>query len=669
MSNNEFIGKKTKAVPNEKVDIGIDMNNTLAKNIIDGIDGSYVDLAKLEAFTNVSQTRENIYKLIDTMSQDSTISSVIETYSEDTVDTNDKGQIMWCESSDPNVAKYVSYLLDVLNVDKHAYSWANSLIKYGDLYLRLYKESDYAKDEELFGEEDSTMKTLNETLSKSSEVDDDYKSMSQTRYELNEQLDKEKLNEDVHLNISDKNDHYVHYLEMIQNPGEMYELTKFGKTVGYIKAPINVQSIIGSQNMTQQTLMRYKLNRGDVDVFAASDFVHACLEDNSSRSPEEVSIFMNKDEFDSNTRPHTYSVKRGQSLLSSTFKTWREMSLLENSVLLNRITKSSIVRVIGIEVGDMPKEQIATTLQNVKSMVEQKSAINTGVSMTSYTDPGPIENNVYMATHGGVGSITTTQIGGDVDVKSLVDLEYFRDKFFAGLRVPKQYFGFTDDSTGFNGGSSLSIISSRYGKAIKRIQNALIQCITDAINIMLIDKGLTTYVNKFTLRMQQPITQEEVDRREAMSNKVRVVSDIVNTLSDISNPANKLKIQKSLISTVISDNDILQAIQDEIDSLEEENDNGVEGSSNDVGIGNPSPSPLPLTSPSEGSSMSDLASEEEEAFGDEDTSSSEEALPTPGELSSNVESSNTDDSTMEEALDEDKLPSFSDLGIDGTINK
>lgn len=556
-----------------------------------------------------------------------------------------------------------------MNVDKHAYSWANSLIKYGDLYLRLYKESDYAKDEELFGEEDSTMKTLNETLSKSSEVDDDYKSMSQTRYELNEQLDKEKLNEDVHLNISDKNDHYVHYLEMIQNPGEMYELTKFGKTVGYIKAPINVQSIIGSQNMTQQTLMRYKLNRGDVDVFAASDFVHACLEDNSSRSPEEVSIFMNKDEFDSNTRPHTYSVKRGQSLLSSTFKTWREMSLLENSVLLNRITKSSIVRVIGIEVGDMPKEQIATTLQNVKSMVEQKSAINTGVSMTSYTDPGPIENNVYMATHGGVGSITTTQIGGDVDVKSLVDLEYFRDKFFAGLRVPKQYFGFTDDSTGFNGGSSLSIISSRYGKAIKRIQNALIQCITDAINIMLIDKGLTTYVNKFTLRMQQPITQEEVDRREAMSNKVRVVSDIVNTLSDISNPANKLKIQKSLISTVISDNDILQAIQDEIDSLEEENDNGVEGSSNDVGIGNPSPSPLPLTSPSEGSSMSDLASEEEEAFGDEDTSSSEEALPTPGELSSNVESSNTDDSTMEEALDEDKLPSFSDLGIDGTINK
>lgn len=667
MSDNEFIGKKTKAVPKEKEDIGIDMNNTLAKNIIDGIDGSYVDLSKLEAFTNVSQTRENIYKLIDTMSQDSTIASVIETYAEDCTDTNDKGQIMWCESSDPNVAKYVSYLLDVLNVDKHAYNWVNSLIKYGDLYLRLYKESDYTLDEELFGEEDKTMKTLNETLHNTSEVDDEYKSMSQTRNELNEQLDKEKLTEDIHLNISDKNDHYVHYLEPVQNPGEMYELTRYGKTVGYIKAPINVQSIISSQDAIQQTLMRYKLNRGEVDVFSASDFVHACLEDNSSRSPEEVSIFMNKDEYDSNSRPHTYSVKRGQSLLSSTFKTWREMSLLENSVLLNRITKSSIVRVIGVEVGDMPKEQIATTLQNVKSMVEQKSAINTGVGMTSYSDPGPIENNVFMATHGGVGAITTTQIGGDVDVKSLVDLEYFRDKFFAGLRVPKQYFGFTSDNTGFNGGSSLSIISSRYGKAVKRIQNSLIQCITDAINIMLIDKGLNNYVNKFTLRMQQPITQEEVDRREAMSNKVRVVSDIVNTLSDINNPANKLKIQKSLISTVISDNDILQAIQDEIDSLEEENSNDsneVESELDDSGQG---PVPVPLTPPStNSSSMADLESEENDVFNDE---SSSDELPTPGELTNEVESSTTDDTSMEEALDEDRLPSFSDLGIDGTINK
>nr|DAE27130.1 MAG TPA: portal vertex protein [virus sp. ctnRj46] len=40
---------------------------------------------------------------------------------------------------------------------------------------------------------------------------------------------------------------------------------------------------------------------------------------------------------------------------------------------------------------------------------------------------------------------------------------------YGALRVPKQFMGFTDDATGFNGGTSLTIISSRYAKMIKRI--------------------------------------------------------------------------------------------------------------------------------------------------------------------------------------------------------
>ena len=64
--------------------------------------------------------------------------------------------------------------------------------------------------------------------------------------------------------------------------------------------------------------------------------------------------------------------------------------------------------------------------------------------MSEYTDPGPMENNVYVPTHNGIGAISTQQVGGDVDVKSLADLDYFKNKYFGALRVPKQYFGETD---------------------------------------------------------------------------------------------------------------------------------------------------------------------------------------------------------------------------------
>ena len=138
------------------------------------------------------------------------------------------------------------------------------------------------------------------------------------------------------------------------------------------------------------------------------------------------------------------------------------------------------------------------------------------------------------------------------------------------MRVPKQYFGWTGDGAGFDGGKSLSIISSRYGKMIKRIQNTIIQALTDAINLMLVDRNLKAYVNEFNIRMLSPTTQEELDRRENMASKVQLTSDIMNMLSDISEPQQRLKILKSLLSNILTNGDVITIIQEEIDKLEAE---------------------------------------------------------------------------------------------------
>lgn len=644
-------GTKIKAVPKKPVEVGIDTTKNLEQNILNAAINGVLDISKLEGFSTVSQTRESIYKILDSMGNDSMISSILETYAEDTVEPNDKGRIMWCESSDADVSKYVTYLLDSMNVDKHLYGWAYSLIKYGDLYLRLYKESDYENDL-LFGTTvNEKQKILNEQFNNLG-ADDEHMALSNFMKQENKK-EKNDLKEDVNIITHKDGDHYVHYIEAVANPGDMFELTKFGKTMGYIEAPVKIQSV--KQNTLTNLYMpvRYEMKRGDVNIFQPTDFVHAALEDTSSRQPEEVQIFLDGDEKGTNLK---YTVRRGQSLLYSAFKIWRELSLLESSVLLNRITKSSIVRVITVEVGDMPKENVGVHLASIKSLVEQKSAVNTGVSMQEYTNPGPVENNIYVPTHGGIGAISTQQIGGDVDPKKLTDLSYFQDKFFGSFRTPKQFFGVTDDSTGFNGGSSLSIISSRYGKAIKRIQNTLIQALTDVVNLMLLDKGLTAYINKFTLRMSAPITQEEIDKRESMTNQIRVVTDIVNLLSDISNPARKLKIINRFLSTTVSDSEIVQLIQEEIDELEKE-ENKPEKKRNDE-VEEPDAEDV-------------NTSFENKVFGD--TDNSEQDLSTSDELDSNEQESEESEESgeSEEMIDteSDYLPKPSDLGIDFTQNK
>lgn len=544
VNDQEIYNKKTQAVPKPKVNIGIDTDNTLFDNIIEAGENQQLDISKINSFTQLSQSRDQLYALLDTMGNDSVIAAVLETYAEDATEYNDKGQIVWAESSDPNIAKYITFLLNTIQIDKNIYKWTYSLCKYGDLYVRLYKTSEC--EDELFPEPKQEFNSLNEDI--------------------------QKMEEDIKLKAYDSKDKYTHYVEMVANPAEMFELSRFGKTQGYIKAPVGVPAFDYDNMYQNQQILRYSYKQKDIEIYDATMFVHASLEDNVSRTPEEVEIFLDKSSGTEEDKSLTYSVKRGQSLLQNVFKVWRELMLLQNSILLNRLTKSSIVRVINVEVGDMPKTKVGPHLQKIKSMIEQKSAINEGKSMAEYTNPGPIENNIYVPTHGGIGALTTQQIGGDVDVKSLADIDYFKDRLFGALRVPKQYFGDTDDSAGFNGGTSLSIISSRYAKMIKRIQNTLIQMITDMCNLMLINKGLTNYINKFQIHMLPPTTQEEIDRRDNLSSKVAIVNDIMNLAADIDDTTIKLKMLKSLLSNTITDSEILQLIQDEIDRIEQSGD-------------------------------------------------------------------------------------------------
>ena len=580
--NDEGIySKPTKAVPAPEKNIGVDTDSELLDSIVTAGTSSQLDISALESFLNVSRGRNAVYNLLDSMGEDSQISAVLESYAEDATEYNANGQIVWVESDDENVAQFVQYLLDTMNVDKHIYGWAYSLCKYGDLYLRLFRESDY--EDPIFGNND-------------------------TKKRLDEAVGGEKLDESVKVVAHSKNDRYSHYVEKVANPASMFELTKHGKTYGYIKADSGAVPTINE--VTQQQWYQYKFQQTDVEVYSPCDYVHAYLEDDSGRTVEEVNISVNKDD---ENKEYTYQVKRGQSILYNVFKIWRELMLLENSVLLNRVTKSSILRFIGVQVGDMPKEQVGPHLTNIKSLIEQKTAINTGSSMSEYNNPGPVENCIYIPMRGEQGAITAQQIGGDVDVKSLADLEYFRDKMFGALRAQKQYFGFSDDAAGFNGGSSIAQNSIRYARTIKRIQMSLIQAITDAVNLMLIDKGLDNYVNRFTIKMLPPMTQAEVDRQDTIRQHMGVIQYVMNLVSDIDNQSIKLQILKTLLSTVITEPTVMQLIQEQIDVLEQEGEKAPTEEENvphddfgGVGIGRdlereeePAPTEEPIEEPSE----------------------------------------------------------------------
>ena len=627
VDNSQAQGKVAEPVPKPNKEIGIDTENAFLQNIAQAGISSQIDISTIQSFTRVSQSRNQIYDTIDTMCEDSLISAILETYAEDATEYNDQGQIVWVESEDANIFKHINYMLETMRIDKHIYKWVHALCKYGDVYLRLYRQSDFNKDN-VFDQIDDNKKKLEDKLAK----------LNEAKLSGN----KAPLKEDVVIKAYASNDHYVNYLELVPNPAEMFELTRFGKTSGYIEAEVSNTNVKTSTTQFNTILHQYKFKRNDVKVYSATEFVHASLEDSSNRIPEEVNIFLDDKSYDDDDGGITYTVKRGQSLFQNVFKVWRELSLLENSILLNRVTKSAITRLINVEVGDMPKEMVGPHLQGIKALMEQKAAINEGNSISEYTNPGPAENNIYVPTNGGKGVITATTVGGDVNVGDLVDLDYFKNKFFGAMRVPKQYFGDTDDGAGFNGGQSLSIISSRYAKMVKRIQNTILQALTDAVNLMLLDRGLDNYIGKFNLRMLPPTTQEEIDRRENVSSKIALTRDTMDVLADVDDPVTKLKILKSLLSDVITDGDVISTLEEFINKLEAEIENvenmdmtdDADNQAEDDG----SNMPLNLGGGSEGGTddAEEFVGSEEEVDIDTDDSAGEEDneddLPTPEEL-------------------------------------
>lgn len=605
LTDDSIYGNKIKKVTPEGKETDVGISDVMYDNIIQSGINSTIDLSGINSLSQQATTRNEMYNIYDTMCEDGQISAVIKTYAEDATQRNAEGNIVWATSNDSNIAYLINYYIDSLNIDKNIYKWAYSLCKYGDLYIRLYRESEY--DDAIFGKKNRN------------------------------------LTEDVKIKAFKKNDKYAHYVEMVTNPAEMFELTKFGKTVGFIKSPVD-GVIVRSQNNIDFMNYAYKFKRNDITIYPPTEFVHAAIEDNVSRYEESVNIFLNDSDYDNDNNAYSYTVKRGQSLLSNVYKTWRELQLLEASVLLNRVTKSSIVRLINVEVGDMPKENVAKTLMGIKQMIEQKAAINKGSGMLEYTNPGPIENNVYVPTHDGVGAISTTQIGGDVDVKSLADLEWYLNKLYGSLQVPKNFFSQNDDAAGFNGGQSLTIISSRYAKTVKHIQNILTQLLKDIFNLILLDKGLDSYINNFEVHIQPPVTQEDIDRMENQSTKVQLSRDIMDMLSDIEDAPARLKILKSLMKNIVTDPDIIKELDDQIELAIAEKEPVEEPQQNN-------------TDSDDDSEMFSMKDEDESSITDdsEDTEKSDDDMYTD---------INTDEGDTSEKSYDTILPSPDQLGID-----
>jgi hypothetical protein len=94
-SKSSLIGNQAKPVVlDSTTKLDIDTNKVLIDNIIEAGLSSRLDVSALDRFTSISNARDQVYQLIDTMCNDAAVSAIVRTYTDDVCEKSDNGHIV-----------------------------------------------------------------------------------------------------------------------------------------------------------------------------------------------------------------------------------------------------------------------------------------------------------------------------------------------------------------------------------------------------------------------------------------------------------------------------------------------------------------------------------------------------------------------------------------------
>lgn len=306
------------------------------------------------------------------------------------------------------------------------------------------------------------------------------------------------------------------------DPSLIMDLYEDGVRVGFAE-----------EDTSEYRNLKHRSNPNGLDLIISSPakFVHFMIRKSAKYDILELPI---QDETDENGDPliRKFTVVRGVSMVEGVRSIFRILQLLEDSLLAARIAKAEFIRVFNVEVGDSTPAQTTETINSVKNLFDSKATfdVNSGryVSTKAYR---PIGDPIFNPTRNGKGSVTHENIGGDFQVRDIVDIDYFKNKLFSGLKIPKALLGFEESLPGGLGDNTLTRLDIRYSRSVKRVQNSLIVGIRDLCNIWL---RLNNYgeEDKFKVILQAPSTAEELGRLTELDMKMNTINSSVRSLSD-----------------------------------------------------------------------------------------------------------------------------------------
>lgn len=214
----------------------------------------------------------------------------------------------------------------------------------------------------------------------------------------------------------------------------------------------------------------------------------------------------------------------GRSLLEGARKTWKQLTLMEDAMMIHRIMRAPEKRVFKIDVGNIPPSEVDN---HMRAIIDQMKKVpyldqNTGDYNLKFNLMNMLED-YYLPVRGGQSGTEIDSLSG-MEFGGIDDIEYLKNRMMAALKVPKAFIGYEE---GVEGKSTLAQQDIRFARTVERVQKIVLSELTKIAIVHLYSQG---YENEdlvnFELELTNPSIIYEQEKAALWSEKVALVRDM-----------------------------------------------------------------------------------------------------------------------------------------------
>ena len=181
------------------------------------------------------------------------------------------------------------------------------------------------------------------------------------------------------------------------------------------------------------------------------------------------------------------------SFLHKGIKSLNQLRMIEDALVIYRLSRAPERRIFYIDVGNLPKVKAEQYLRDVMARYRNKLVYDatSGEIRDDKKHMSMLEDFWLPRREGGRGTEITTLPGGQ-NLGELKDVEYFKKKLYNSLNLPPSRL--TDDNKGFNLGKTTEVLRDelKFTKFIGRLRKRFSELFHDILKTQLILKGVIT---------------------------------------------------------------------------------------------------------------------------------------------------------------------------------